>query len=167
MSLTLDQLEQQVLISQITDSYTRVALSRNITSFNKEAKKAGTQQMNTEYLLRKRLPSFAAFLESAGIDLSTDLHNNLRIAFANTDVHISSSVDRNIVAKNYGTASYTSLYSIFARDFLKDGMSFKIFNNVYKAVTLSSGHFPALTLEGRTDIINLDLYKFFILLEEI
>ena len=167
MSLTLDQLEQQVLISQITDSYTRTVLSRTITSFNKEAKKAGTQQMNTEYLLRKRLPSFAAFLESSGIDLSTDLHNNLRIAFANTDVHISSSVDRNIVAKNYGTASYISLYSIFARDFLKDGMSFKIFNNVYKAVTLSSGHFPALTLEGRTDIISLDLYKFFILLEEI
>lgn len=167
MSLTLDQLEQQVLISQITDSYTRVALSRTITSFNKEAKKAGTQQMTTEYLLRKRLPSFAAFLESAGIDLSTDLHNNLRIAFGSTDIHLTSTVNRTLIASAYGSINYLSLYTVFARDFLKDGMSFKIFNNMYKAVTLTAGHFPVLTLEGRTDIINLDLYKFFILLEEI
>lgn len=166
--MTLDELEQQILIAQITDSYTRRSLVSHITAFNKEAKKNSTQAMTTAYILRKRLPSFAAYLERVGINLDTDLHNNFRIALAGLDVHLPDDADIPNLGYFNVQSRYVNLYTLFTKHFLEANMSFKIFNTVYTAVPVSSSN-PRLmlTVNGRTDITPLDAYRFLILLEEI
>ncbi len=164
-NLTIEELEEAVLISQITDSYTRSVIAPTVTSFNKKV--TGTDpKMNTAYLLRKRLPGFAAHLESIGIDLDKDLQNNLRIAFSGLGVHLQG-VDISTLKYPRLFNHSTSLSHLFLYEYLEDGKSFRLYDKIYIA-SKNPNNYPLynLTLNGRTDISRLDIFKFFILLQE-
>lgn len=160
--LSIDQLEHMVLISQITDSYMRSEISPIITSFNKAAVASGSPKMSAAYLLEKRMPSFHHFLKDMGILLEADLRNSLRISYFYLDVDGSNVKDPSI--KNART--YLTIGFLF-RKYLSTavGKKYKVFNDNYEVVLIDNT--PCLTLDGRSDIIPLDLTKFLILLQEI
>lgn len=164
-NLTIEELEEAVLISQITDSYTRSEIAPTVTSFNKKV--TGTDpKMNTAYLLRKRLPGFAAHLESIGIDLDKDLQNNLRISFSGLGVHLQG-VDITTLKNPRIFNHSTSLSNLFLHEYLEDGRTFRLHGKTYIA-SKNPNNYPLynLTLNGRTDISCLDIFKFLILLQE-
>ena len=165
-NITIEELEAAVLISQITDSYTRSTISPTVTSFNKKV--TGTDpKMNTAYLLRKRLPGFAAHLVGLGVDLDKDLQHNLRIQFGGLSVHLTN-VDTTKLKnpKIYNTHG-SSLFTLFMHDYLEEGRSFQLYGNTYIA-SRNPNNYPLynLTLNGRSDISSLDVYKFLMLLQE-
>lgn len=168
--ISMEELEQSVLISQVTDSETRRGIVPLVTSFNRSV--SGTApKMTLEYLLKKRLPGFATHLEAIGVNLSTDISNNLRVNFYGIPVHVSNvdvSVTKNPSLYTYGNGNKQhslSLGTLFRYEYLSIGDTFNLFNTKYQCILLNSP-VKHLTVNGRYDTVPLDLSKFFILLQE-
>ena len=168
--ISIDELEQSILISQVTDSHTRRVIVPLVTSFNKSV--SGTDpKMTLKYLLKKRLPGFASHLENIGVDLDKDISNNLRVSFAGIPVHLGNvdlSLTKHPDVFGYGNGQKhhsLSLKTLFIYEYLTIGDTFSLFNTQYQCVLLNSTT-KYLTVNGRKDTAPLDLSKFFILLQE-